>query len=279
MQKINSLEEYKSIIQWNKKRLTSIVKNCFLMNTVMEQYISQGRLYAQKYEDGVLLFVDERLYYNMFYFWKEDKPFPILELDRPVLVEEIDNNNSRMEYLKKIELQLHNAGFELFKKNLQVELSIDDNFEAIQKNLKDRLASSNEQGLKYVICNNEEMYKEAVSLWYSALDETDIPSCHTIMKEDNNLLCIVTPNGHVASTNWWKVNGVVSECRHTVTHPDYYRQGLGSLTLLLWISMVQKQGVKKCITWIHEHNFASLEMCKKVGFVPNNKISKQYILK
>ena len=169
------------------------------------------------------------------------------------LVEEIDNNNSRVEYLQKIEFQLNEAGFELFKKNVQVELSVSDNFEAIQQNLRDRLASLDEQGLTYVICDEEELYKEAVALWYSALDATDIPSCHTVLKEDNNLLCIVARDGKIASTNWWKVNGVVSECRHTVTNPNYYRRGLGSLTLLLWITMVQKQGVKKCITWIHEH--------------------------
>ena len=156
---------------------------------------------------------------------------------------------------------------------------LEENIEAINQSLSEKRDRLKESNLSAVICDDTSMYAKAVDLWLSALDETDIPADHRYLNNESELLCFVSDSGEIATTAWWKNSGALSECRHTVTHPDYYRRGLASLSILIWLSTVYEQGVKKCLGWASDQNYASLEMLRKIGFTLNQRVSKQYILK
>ena len=298
MEQIRSLEDYKELLRQNKERIGKPEKNCILLAATMESYITEGRLYAETYENGLAVFQDEGRYYNLYYFWKKGAVLADFRQEKPVLIEELNNRGSRDAYLAEFEPLLFAAGFEAYKNNVQVELNlreldskagseaaseaVSDKTEekgGLEAKLAQKMDRLSGQGLRLKICEDDMRYAEAVALWKSGLNVTDIPQDHMTREEDAVLAYILNEEGKMVATHWWKNSGASSEGRHAVTDPDYYQRGLASTLLLTWCQDALQQGCIRAITWISDTNFPSLTMCKKLGFLENGRTSKQYILK
>lgn len=278
MERINNLTEYKELIRWNKGRLGSVNTNCFLMAGNMQKYIDEARLYVNKYEDGVTVLLDEGRYYTMYYFWKPDAPFEDFRAEKPVLIEELDSKGSREGYIAAVEPALYAAGFKRFRNNLQVEADFKDSANTVRDEYDRRLACLNEQNLTLEACGDSDTQKQAIALWETYLDASDIPEDHLTLKDGDTLMNVLDANRNVVATIWWRVNGKTSECRHTVTRPDHYRKGLATMLNYAWIKQSIEAGAVKWMTWISDKNYRSLATYGKIGFVENGKTSKQYIL-
>lgn len=279
MKKIQTLDEYKQLIRWNKERLGKVEKNCFLMSSVMEKYIMEQRLYVQTFEDGLVLFVDEERYYNMYYFWRPDTKMVDFRQQKPVLVEELNNNGYRDKYIANLEPLLFNVGFEVIKNNLQLEINLKDKRLFIEKQLNEKIQQLKDKNLRVGLCRDNETFKQAIALWESALDITDIPGEHMSLREDDKLVCVFTQEKEVVATNWWRSTNKNSEGRHIVTRSDFFKRGLASTLVLAWCKDACEQGIERCFTWVCDTNFRSLSLFNKLGFTTNGRESKQYILK
>lgn len=278
MELVKEISEYKELIRWNKGRLGKVDSNCFLMTKSIGVFIDEQRLYVQKYENGIVLYVDEGNYYNAYYFWKPEAEFADLSKEKPVLIEELDNNGARESYLSSHEQRMIESGFELFKTNLQLERALSDEGAELGKELEERTVKLQNMGLSLSFCDSQKTLEKVLSLWDSALDIADIPQDHKVMSEDAPILCVFDDE-KLAAVSWWQHSKSISESRHIVTDPDYYKRGLASTMLIMWMDDAIKNNVGKCLTWISDHNFRSLSMYEKLGFTRNGKISKQYILK
>lgn len=280
MRKIQTLSEYKEILRQNKSKRCHVATNCYLMAGAMEEYIIKGCLFAAEYDDGLIIFIDEGNYFNLYYFWESGMPLPNLKQDKPVMIEELNNNGSRDDYLSQFEQLLFQAGFSLYKHNLQVVAILkdgeQDRYISIYEEKKKRLKA---QGFRIEPCMNEACMKQVVSLWESALDSTDIPQSHKIFNPDNRVFCIFDSENKLCAAKWWHIGGKTSEGRHVVTNKEFERKGLGSTIQLAWITDGFNFGVERYMTWISDTNEASLAMHKKAGFLCNGRSSKQYILK
>ena len=101
MERVKNLDEYKELLRWNKARFESLEKNCFLLASGMNKFILENRLYAEKYENGLVFFIDEGRYYNLYYFWKKEAELEDFRQDKPVLIEEINTLFNSRQSLSK----------------------------------------------------------------------------------------------------------------------------------------------------------------------------------
>ncbi len=280
MNQIKDIQQYKELLHWNKSRFNAIYTNCILLASGMRPFIEESRLYFELYPDGIALFVDEGRYYNLYYFWNQNAPFACFRCSKPVLVEEVNNNGSRDACLAQIESALVNAGFMLMRNNVQVEKQLKTG-ESLSFDEALRLRAENaltDTGLSLQYCQDEETFHQVTALWEQYLGAADVPLDHFTLKSDSVILNAVTAEGMVAATQFWKVSGRSSECRHTVTHPDYYRHGLAMALIQAWLNTTREQGVCRWLTWISDKNSPSLALYHKMGFRQNGRTSKQYIL-
>ncbi len=277
MQQIKDIQAYKELIRANKQRQGTVDTNCFLMPSAFERWIAQGDLYAAEYDNGVVLYADEGAYYTLYYFWKSGEPFADFTRGKPVVVEELNNRGARDGYLQRIEPLLYGAGFTHFKTNLQLERGLTDAAE-IAALAEEKQAQLSAGQLHCTYCVTAADMRRVVALWESALDVADIPLDHKRVSDDAKVLCVMTADGRLAAASWWKHTNSTSESRHIVTDSAFYRQGLASTMLSVWLEDACRAGVSRCFTWISEHNFRSLSMYEKMGFVRNDRTSKQYIL-
>ena len=277
MEQIRSVEEYKEAVRSNKQRLTAVMKNAVLMTNAIAGYISRGKLFRETCDNGLLLFLDEEAYYKLYYFWEEGKPLIGLRREKPVLVEELSSRGSRDEEIREREPFLFGGGFEYKKNNLQVEFLPGSDDCGLMREAEERRSRLEASGIALRYGEEKDM-PEITKLWREYLDMTDIPGEHLHLTEDDKVLCAVDPSGRIVSTHWWRNTVSSSEGRHTVTHPDFYRRGLASALLTEWCADARKQGIRRCSTWITDTNHRSLAMYDKLGFRPNGRTSRIYLL-
>lgn len=273
MKQIKDIREYKELIRWNKARFASVVTNCMVMSDTISGFLSSERLFCEIYDNGLALFVDEGRYYNLYYFWNKDTPFASFRRDKPVLVEELSSNASRDACITRKEQALADAGFTRIRNNLQVEKRADsDTLFPL------RVDALREKGLRLEYCRDARRLDQVTALWEAHLDITDIPADHYILGTEAVILNVIAPDDSVAATHYWKTNGKSSECRHTVTHPGYYRQGLATVLIASWLNHSAQQGAVRWLTWISDRNERSLSLYRSLGFLPNGRTSRQYLL-
>ena len=53
---------------------------------------------------------------------------------------------------------------------------------------------------------------------------------------------------------------------HLFVHVDFRKQGIGKKLVQLSITELKKQGIKRCIIFIHKTNVVAQEFWKKIGF-------------
>ncbi len=279
MKKIESLNEYKELLRKNKANRTHMDTNCFLMSSAVEKLIDKDCVFAVEYSQGLIIFIDEGSYFNLYYFWESGMPLPELRQNKPVLIEELNNNGTRDAYLEKFEPVLTKAGFSLFQHNLQLEANLKDCEQELRDKLEQKKNRLEAQGFRIEPCTDEACMKKVVSLWESALEPTDIPKDHKGLNPENEVFCIFDNENTLCAVNWWHHSKKTSEVRHLVTNKDFERRGLGSTLQLVWLVNALDNGVERHMTWIANTNTPSLELHKNAGFKCNGRTSKQYILK
>lgn len=274
MEQIKHVCEYKELLRSNKQRLGAVNTNCMLMARDMERYIEEGRLYSDVFEDGLLVWIDEGVRDNLYYFWRPGAQLPKLRDDKSILIEEMDRFGSRSAYFSEFEPLLFSAGFALTRFNLQYERILSEAPEsgrAIETQLH-----TNGFFLNHHSSGN--VPSDVLSLWKAHLNPLDIPQDHLLLHPGESIHNLVDCNtGCIAATIWWHHSGKNSVCRHIVTDPRYLRQGLACALLNLWLDDAVHSGASRFLTWINEANAPSLSLFRKHGFAENGKTSRQYL--
>lgn len=280
MQKVANDSEYKAAIHSVKERFGTCRTNCFFMGDHIKKLISQNRFYMQGYEHGMAFFVDEGAYYNLYYFWGEGAAFVDFRQERPVVVESSEPRIKRREEpsFDGLDQLLTEAGFKLFKTNYQLEMKLAGQEPVLRERSSAGERRLEELGLSLSFSDGGESLRQAIDLWESALDPTDIPLDHRTLSEQDALLCIMDPKNRVVATNWWRITGKSAEGRHTVVHPDYYHRGIASFMLTKECLCAVEAGADRVLGWVHEDNTKSLALHEKIGFSFSGKACKQYIL-
>lgn len=275
MERIDHLEDYKTLLKENRQRIGKVQSNCMLMAGDMARYIEEGRLFYDTLEEGLIIRIDEGIRENLYYFLRPDAPFPVLERGKSLLIEELDNRGTRKAELEGLEARIFAAGFERSRVNVQVERMMSDALvsrEAIEAQLYER-------GFMLETCTEGRVPAAVEALWRAHLNALDIPQDHLVLREGDVITNVMRKQGELAATIWWRHSGRSSECRHVVTAPNYLRRALASALVRLWMSDACSHGANRMTTWINESNMRSLALFEKHGFAQNGRVSRQYLLR
>ena len=251
MKKVENISEFLSLVEANKTVNSPIRTNCFIMPATMEKYINEGRLFHLGFDKGLVFLLDEGTHYVFYYFWNKNAPLESFEADKDMIIEELNNRGRRDEYLAAFEEEIGNCGFVPFKSNLRLEMDLLAEHNNLLKVYNESLKRLEEEGLTIEMCRNEEDYARAVALWDERLELGDVPLEHRVQQPGDKLI-LVYDGDNIAAGNWWHTSGKSTEGRHTFTHKDYGRRGLGSLVLTAWYLAAYDEGATKAYGWTEE---------------------------
>lgn len=275
MEIVKDLTQLKQLIKDNKARFDSVAKNNMLMLSGLDSRIRNHEVSFDWSDSGLLIFLDEQTYFNMYYYISDGSNLPEVYCDKPVLIEEPELNLS--EKTGEKEKLLSKTGFHLYRRNIHV---VKDLKNVEQISYSENHESTDEIQFIELSYNDPEMpgYLEKSSdLWRLYLGKTDLPKEHFSVSPDDHLICAINGNGELAGTHWWKNHGRLSEGRHTVTAPEYYRRGIARELIRRWCVLASNAKADRAATWISDKNTKSLNLYSKMGFVKSGKVIRQYI--
>ena len=259
---INSHDELKDLIADTKKRIVNIRKNNTQMISAFDTAVTEGRVYGEVYDDGLLVYVSQNTFTDVYYYWKRDALLPIITgIVKPVISCTVRAGSADDE-----EKFLLSSGFELYRTNVQVKAEIKSKY-------TDNIYSSD---YAVITKDTKEYYDQAAALWEEYLDQFDVPFEHLHPNDNHHLICAVNQNNKVIGVHWWQNHGRTSEGRHTAVSADCRKKGIASSLIKQWLCDAGSAGALNAETWICTENCNSLHVYSRAGFTMNQRIAKQY---
>ena len=120
MERLTSLEEYKSILREGRIRSRGGYNNMYLDITSIKRYLSLGRIYYELNDVGVMLFTDEEQYYRMYLQCSPHSVNCISAQDKPILIRNIYKAAGKSDILDQMENVLKKQGFTLYDQSVQI---------------------------------------------------------------------------------------------------------------------------------------------------------------
>ncbi len=271
---------FQTLYKETKNRLPALESNCILPGKLVREGIAGSNLYYKAFPEGFVLYLDENNLYRAYYFLDTNQEFPDLKADKPVLIEELDSFDRRKAYLDQLTPKLEKVNFRLVSRNLMVEYDLEGNADTVREALRRSTQNMEEKGLITVSELTHEQCKQVLDLWDKYLKPTDVPLSHRQFETDKSqhIAAVLDKDGTVCGLNWWILQKTRCETRHYVTHPDYYRIGIGQQLWYYSAVQILKAGCKTIMSYIDELNYKSRNLAKKAGWVENGKISLIFIL-
>lgn len=279
LNKINDYSVFSIQYKTLKENIENICTNCLLPGKIIRDAIEKKDTYYQKIPEGLLIFIDEGNQYSVFYFLDQSKPFPILTSNKLLLIEELDSENRRKEYLEQQTKKLKDAGFKLAAYNYQFQINLAEQKQLIQNEFLSASNKLNNAGFTSSCNLTNYQIDQVINLWKSSLRPTDIPYDHLNFNTQSNqyVVCVLDQMKNVCGTLWWTYKGNICEIRHIVTRPDCYRKGISNYTMLYSFLRAMETGSKIVVSYVDKENNKSIFMHLKAGMKKNGKISLQFI--
>ena len=270
MNRIDSFETFNSLIKSFKENRDTFEHFPFNKN-IFEKYISDQRLYYEENEHGLSFFVDEDLYYDLFYIIEKSFPLSVKRKNKALLINE---NQLLKENITFNNLYL-NSGFEIGAVNHQLAINIESEKDPILRKHAETQDFLIEHD--YTVSENLHEYDEEVKkLWTENLKKTDVPYDHY---REGNILLLLDENKNLLAAAWYQSNnGRDSEWRHIVVDEPYRGKGLSNVLACHWLHQCLESQIKRGLTWVEENNLVSMKAHEKIGFTENKRLSIQYIM-
>ena len=270
---LSSTDEYRSLVKSTKKRYGRIRTNCQLLSSHFAPVIASRRLRCESCDDGLLMYVDEGDYENLYYYWNPQSPLAVEQKDKPTLLEELVPINGSKDLS---DAYYTSAGFSFYRTNLHYEMQL-----ANVQPRREGVDHAKEQGFELIRCESTDLQAKVCDLWRSNLELGDVPLEHMEFLERRNggVVLIALLDSKVAGAYWWndESRGTRSG-RHVVTNPKYARRGIASALLEECAIDAAANGIRKISTWISESNTPSISLHTKIGFTATGRVAKQYLL-
>ena len=103
------------------------------------------------------------------------------------------------------------------------------------------------------------------SMWQKSLDEGQYP--HRVIQLNGKTvgnMCIAPPQDDDLDEDFYELHGIY-------LHPDYYRQGIGTLAMEYAYDIARNANKKFMTVWVFSENLNSIRFYEKCGFVPDGK--------
>ena len=276
---LESVDSFDGLRAALKGRCGRLDTNCKMGGSALADAISRREARYTEHDRGLLVYIDEGRYERVYYFVACGADFPEAASDKLLVIEELDVNGRRADYLQALGDKLAARGWRRQACNLQVERRLGEGdapeIEQALARAEERLAAG---GLELAMCD-ESMVAQVHGLWHAHLKPTDVPRAHFGFMEDpgQRVICAVDGAGRVCGVNWWEFGNGACEIRHTVTAPDCYRRGIGYAVLMAAMHDAVAHGARKAMTYIDEDNCRSIALYGKSGIVANGRTSTQFV--
>ncbi len=285
MEQIISLKQYEQLLKGTRKQYGRLHTNCFMLAPETERVIEQGRLYFEETDQGLLFFVDEKRYYQVYFHISPDvKKLQMIPKKKPVLIRIIYMQGGKSHLQNKIDKLIAEAGFSLLDSTTQVYTVAKDNL-VVMGAMYERMENLlKEYGMRLVVAGEEHL-DEILKLRDSEpeLKMFHIPF-HTREEElqiirEGGYACVVDHSNSIcAARKTERMMGSLYSPWFCVKSEYKDKYGLGIVMTGFEMKYACEHDLPRVYGWIANDNVRSWNYHKRLGVICSGKVADEWVL-
>lgn len=281
MQKIDKLEQYKELMLGMKQRCGRGASNVYFMADEVGRYIAQGRLYAEEFEAGCVLYVDEHTYYNTAIYVADDAIVPIPARDKRCVFRYVYRGKDAEATGQKFSGTLSANGFHKGATSVEVRLATEDHVENGKK-VEKWVRKMEEQGFSCV-CAEEPQFQEIEEMICSSGVIKDYQIAYRTPEEKRALekgsyLCILDKEGNMCAASFCALVNGITTGGALVVKEEYKMRGLVPMITYYRSKWLEKHHASYSQGWIETDNMPSIRLHKSLGYEFRDRYADEWIL-
>ncbi len=281
IKQLQSIDEYKSLIEEFKKICRVPFSNIYLMPSAIDRYIKLQRAYFEKSEYGVVFYFDEGTYYRVYLYVDGKQKFQISAFDKKMLVRNTYNMKYKNEDLLHVQNRLQEIGFTQEGTSVQ-----------IQGKTQELLSNCMSIG-KYTALMEKRGY-HCIQPDFSRFGQIEQVIIHSeILKdyhltfrteqekkelEEGSYLCIVNKDNEICAASIAVINFGIAQAEVMAVKEEYKMKGLAPILTYQRLKWLCDRNVSKIQGWILLHNETSLRYHQKIGYQLIDRYAEDWIL-
>lgn len=284
MERLRSIEEYKSLLSSYKKIYRSGYSNNYLSIDKIERYINLQRIYFDTNETALLFFSDEEKYYRLYAMLGIDMNLNIHKPDKPLMLRNIYKKGVKTEALLKFEEVLKRQGFILYDETVQILAQPLGKKEEIQSKYNKASSLLDRFGIKIGYAQKKDMAQivdlrneEPLLKDYHFLYETEEEILADI--EKGYYRCAFNHLGEVCAAQHYSVINDTLQGDWLAVKDEYkIRYGIGSAMAYHSFLYTIEQGILNYYGWVARDNVKSIKYHQAIGYELTDKWADEWLL-
>lgn len=253
MKKIEGLDELNSLLNDFMKK--GVISNNFIMQDKYKAYINSGILYYQRTEAILVLFLDCKNCWRVYYHIKDTESDIQLPDDKP-LVMELVYRNENDSLIKQIDYWT-SKGFSPYINRARMNVSPKE-FSIVCDNLQGT-GFADQQKAEII----QRMIAEAFDPYLGCVPHKDevaeyISRKEIVVAEDHNGQVLGVLHIGTKSSTWF--------IWHLLVHPEARSRGIAKKLLAFYRNMLQESENSKIQLWVKKDNIGARKLYETAGF-------------
>lgn len=285
MEKLLSLEEYKSILREGRTRCKGGFSNIYLDIESVKRYLSLGRICYELNDDSLILYTDEEEYYRMYIQCSSNGMPRINGKDRPVLIRNIYKDSGKPDLLVQIEDVLKQQGFVLYDQSVQILANpLEMGGDSIRKKYDAAMAFLKRARMDITYANEEQL-DEIINLRNA---EPELKAYHFLYQTREEMMeeiakgyyrCALNADGEVCAAQHFTVeNGTLQGDWLAVKEEYKVKYGIGTAMAYHSFLYAIDRNIPNYYGWVVRDNVKSLKYHKAIGYTIGNKFADEWLL-
>lgn len=281
MQKVQTLEQYQSLVKSAKSKKKAMITNCFLFPSAVQHYIKQNRFYYDELASGMMFYYDSEAYFLGYYFLNPELPVKIAAQAKPIVLQNLYNSSSKREN-RQLDQRLQEAGFVLSDSMRQIKAEPATVLEKIAPICKRAQEKLEEEGFRFCILSREYLPQ----MWELLKETPEIPFYQIPYFSDEDLqqqidseliVGIVDQDGNLCTAHQSFLEGKTLYGWLAV-RPEFKNYfGMGLMCTAYEMNYAIKNGYKVS-GWIATNNKGSIRYHNRIGFENLDRYMDNWIL-
>lgn len=285
MERLRSLDEYKSLLSSYRQAYLRGYSNNYLSTDMVIRYINLKRIYFETDGKETLFFyTDEETYYRLYIMAGQNAEIAVNRKDKPVMLRNIYREGKKSETLLRLEGGLEKQGFLLDDRTVQILAKPLEKKEDIQRKYDKASAFLDRFGIKISYAER----KDIEQIMNLRKQEPLLKDYHFAYETESEILdavekgyyrCAYNHLGEVCAVqNYTIANGTLQGGWLAVKEEYKVRYGIGSAMAYHSFLYAIEHGISNYYGWVARDNEKSMKYHQAIGYEIGDKWADEWLL-
>lgn len=277
MEKLNSFEEYKCLVNDVRTQVKRPFSNNYFLPQDIQRYIQLNRAYYQNTDNGIVFLFDEELYYRACLYMDASQPFELPNLDKKILIRNVYRAEKKESEMFLVERQLEKINFKMMGTTVQLRGEAEVIFEKYKK-FERFIKTMDKKGYRCYVAGESHFEKvEELLRQEKIIKDYHMDFLLPEEKEEGAYLYLLDSKGEMCAASAATIKGSTAHGVGIAIDERYKLQGLAPILGYYRMKWLCDNGIKYIQGWALIDNEESLRYHISSGYKMLDKYADEWI--